>query len=140
MTTTTGILIDPEALLAPAVSPEACARTATDLTRLVQLLVRSRSALLRQSRLPEDEFGGLSGDAFRRHVARSASTVAGAASDLALLAGALAALGRQLAAVEEVRERAAGSPPERACELRERADDLDRRAQLRWRAAVDELR
>ena len=62
--------------------------------------------------------------------------MAGAASDLALLAGALAALGRELAAAEEIRDLAAGSPPERARELRLRARDVEDHAQDRWRAAV----
>jgi len=92
--------------------------------------------LIGQSRLPEDDFGGLSADAYRRHAARSAVTVAGVGSDLALLAGALAALGRELAAAEQLRDLASGSPPERADELRGRAGDVERRAQDRWRAAV----
>lgn len=117
-------------------SAAACARAASDLTALVHRLGRTRAALVRQSRLPEQDFGGLSGDAYRRHAARSAVTVAGAGSDLALLAGALAALGRELAAAEEIRVQAHGSPPERARELRLRARDLERRAQDRWRAAV----
>jgi len=109
---------------------------ASDLTALVHRLDRARRALVGQSRLPEDDFGGLSGDAYRRHAAGSAVTVAGAASDLALLAGALAALGRSLAAAEEIRDLAAASPPERARELRLRARDLERHAQERWRVAV----
>jgi len=118
------------------VSAAECARAASDLTALVHRLDRARRALVRQSRLPEDDFGGLSGDAYRRHAARSAVTVAGAASDLALLAGALAALGRSLEAAEEIRDLAAASPPERAHELRLRARDLERHAQERWRVAV----
>jgi len=117
-------------------SAAACARTAADLTALVHRLGRTRVTLVRQSRLPEEEFSGLSGDAYRRHVARSAVAVAGAASDLALLAGALAALGRELDAAEGIRDLAAGSPPERARALRARAHDIEHRGQQRWRAAV----
>lgn len=113
-----------------------CARAASDLTTLVTRLDRTRRALVGQSRLAEEEFGGLSGDAYRRHVAGSAVTVAEAGSVLALLAGALAALGRELAAAEEIRDQAAGSPPERARELRAGALDVERRAQARWRAAI----
>ena len=120
----------------PHVSAAGCARAASDLTTLVHRLDRARRALVRQSRLPEDDFGGLSGDAYRRHAATSAATLAGAGSDLALLAGALAALGRALAAAEEIRDLAAGSPPERARELRLSARDIERHAQGRWRAAV----
>ena len=114
----------------------ACARAASDLTTLVTRLDRTGRALDRQSRLPEEEFGGLSGDAYRRHAARSAVAAAGAASDVALLAGALAALGRELAAAEELRDRAEGSPPERSRELRRRAHELEQEAQDRWRRAV----
>ncbi|MEJ7795192.1 MAG: hypothetical protein WKF50_06545 [Nocardioides sp.] len=117
-------------------SAAACARTASDLTTLVHRLDRVRRVLIGQSRLPEDDFGGLSGDAYRRHAVRLALTVADAGSDLALLAGALAALGRSLAAAEEIRNLAAGSPPERARELRLRARDIERHAQERWRGAV----
>ncbi len=43
------------------VSAAACARAASDLTTLVTRLDRARRALVRQSRLPEEVFGGLSG-------------------------------------------------------------------------------
>jgi len=117
-------------------SPAACARTASDLTTLAHRLDRARAALVRQSRLPEEDFGGLSGDAFRRHVARSATTVADAAADLTVLAGAVAALGHGPAAAAELRDLAAGSPPEQARQLRVLARDIERRGQQRWREAV----
>ena len=104
----------------------ACARAASDLTMVVSRLQRAGRALARQSRLPSGDFGGLSGDAYRRHADESAHTVAGLASDVALLAGALAALGRALDDAEGLREAGFGA----------RAHDVERRAQESWREAM----
>ncbi|MGH3345466.1 MAG: hypothetical protein ACRDO4_00665, partial [Nocardioides sp.] len=79
-----------------------CAAAAADLTELVTRLGAAYDALVRQSRMPETDFGGLSGDAFRDYASHSADAVADAASDLALLAAALARLGRELEAVAEL--------------------------------------
>ena len=87
---------------------------------------RATRALDRQSRLPADDFGGLSGDAYRRHTDRSSLTAAALASDLALLAGALAALGRGLEAASV----------QRAHGWDERADEIEHRVQQDWRTAV----
>jgi len=113
-----------------------CASAAGDLTELVLRLGEASEALARQSRMPEDDFGGESGDAFRSRAARSADTVAEAASDLALLAAALAALGRALEHAAELQAMARRLPPDEAAEARGRADEGERRAQADWRTAV----
>lgn len=113
-----------------------CIAAAGDLTELVTRLGAACEALARQSRMPEDDFGGEAGDAFRVHAARSADSVAEAASDLALLAAALAALGRGLESAAELRATARRLPPDQAAETRARADEQERRAQADWRAAV----
>lgn len=117
-------------------SATACARAASDLTTIVTRLGRAQRLLAEQATMPADHFGGLSGDAFRRHAARSAHTAASAASDVALLAMALAALGRALAEAEELRDRATGVAAGPAEALRARAREVERRAQQSWREAM----
>ena len=117
-------------------SDPACAAAAADLTELAARLEGAARALARQSRLPEPDFEGLSGIAFRRHVARSGLVAAAAARDVTLLATALAALGRGLAAADDCRERALGAAPPAAVRLVSRGDRLEAGAQDAWRVAL----
>ncbi len=117
-----------------------CARAASALTELVTRLGDARQALDRLSRMPESDFGGEAGSAFREGALRTADGLAAAASDLALLAGALAQLGRELESVRELRRTADWLPPQQAADVRRRADDREQRAQAAWRAAVARYR
>ncbi len=113
-----------------------CARAASALTELVTRLGDARRTLDDLSRMPESEFGGEAGSAFRDGALRTADGLAAAASDLALLAGALAPLGRELEAVRDLRRTARQLPPQEAADVRRDAADREQRAQAAWRAAI----
>ncbi len=117
-----------------------CARAASALTELVTRLGDARQLLDRLSRMPESDFGGEAGSAFRDGAWRTADGLAVAASDLALLAGALAQLGRELDAVRELRRTARRLPPQEAVDVRRQADDREHRAHAAWRAAIARYR
>lgn len=117
-----------------------CVQAAGALTELVTRLVDARRTLDRLARMPESDFGGRAGSAFRDGVLRSADSLSAAASDIALLAGALARLGRELEVVHELRRTASRLPPHEAADVRRRADDRERRAQADWQTAATRYR
>jgi hypothetical protein len=113
-----------------------CARAAGALTELVTRLGDARRTLDRLARMPESDFGGEAGSAFRGGALRTADGLAAAASDLALLAGALAQLGRELEAVRDLRRTARQVPPQEAADVRRHAADREQRAHAAWQAAI----
>lgn len=113
-----------------------CARGASDLTTVAEVVEQVGVVLARQQHLPAAEFGGLAGDAFRHHAASSAAVAARLAADVSLLASGLATLGHELGTAEDLRAEAAGSPADRALALRRRARRVEETAQDDWRAAM----
>ncbi len=103
-----------------------CARAGADLTAVVDRLGRTVGELRRLAGTSRDDFGGLSGEAFRQHASGSAEGVARLAARVALLAIGLVALGRELEVAERLR--AEGRPAQ--------ARASEERAQDHWRAAV----
>ena len=89
-------------------------------------LGRTVGELRRLAGTSRDDFGGLSGEAFRQHASGSAEGVARLAARVALLAIGLVALGRELEVAERLR--AEGRPAQ--------ATASEERAQDHWRAAV----
>lgn len=76
--------------------PSQCHAAARRLHRLATAFDAAGEKLTRHSDLPVDEFGGLSGDAFRRRTATLAGCAASASEDSAGLARAMEELGRRL--------------------------------------------
>lgn len=76
--------------------PSECHAAARRLRRLATALDASNEMLVGRSHLPADEFGGLSGDAFRRRISALAGCATNAGADTAGLARALELLGRRL--------------------------------------------
>lgn len=76
--------------------PSECHAAARRLRRLATALDASNEMLVGRSHLPADEFGGLSGDAFRRRISALAGCATNAGADTAGLARALEMLGRRL--------------------------------------------
>lgn len=77
-------------------NPSECHAAARRLRRLATALDASNEMLAQRSHLPAAEFGGLSGDAFRRRISALAGGATNAGADTAGLARALELLGRRL--------------------------------------------